>query len=164
QMDEAALERLRGIARKTYIENGKPRPYLNEEELRALSVRRGNLTPEEIGVMRQHALWTKKILAEMPFKGHLKNVPMYAGQHHERLNGTGYPDGLAAADIPLPSRILAVADVFEALTAKDRSYKKETNLMEVFALLRRAAQNGELDSDVVELLIEDKVFERLDDV
>jgi len=158
-LDPKTLERLRSIARKTYLEKEVTKPYLTEEELTHLSVRRGNLTEEEISLMREHIIWTKKMLREIPFKGRLKNVPVYASQHHERLNGTGYPDGLTAKDLPLQSRILAVADVFEALTAADRSYKKSMSLEEAFAIMRNAATKGELDKDVVELLIEDRVYE-----
>ena len=158
-LDPKTIERLHSIAQKTYIEDGEAKPFLTVEELSHLSVRRGNLTDDELCLMREHIVWTKKMLGEIPFKGRLKNVPVYASQHHERLNGTGYPDGLTAKDLPLQSRILAVADVFEALTAADRSYKKPMSLEESFAILRKAAGKGELDKDVVELLIEDRVYE-----
>ena len=158
-LDPKTIERLHSIAQKTYFEDGEAKPYLTVEELTHLSVRRGNLTHDELCLMREHIIWTKKMLGEIPFKGRLKNVPVYASQHHERLNGTGYPDGLTAKDLPLQSRILAVADVFEALTAADRSYKKPMSLEEAFAILRKAAGKGELDKDVVELLIEDRVYE-----
>jgi HD-GYP domain-containing protein (c-di-GMP phosphodiesterase class II) len=158
-LDPRTIERLHSLAQKTYIEDGEAKPYLTVEELTHLSVRRGNLTDDELCLMREHIIWTKKMLGEIPFKGRLKNVPVYASQHHERLNGTGYPDGLTDKDLPLQSRILAVADVFEALTAADRSYKKPMSLEEAFAILRKAAGKGELDKDVVELLIEDRVYE-----
>ena len=86
--------------------------------------------------MRNHIVWTKRILAQIPFPDHLINVPLYAAQHHEKLNGTGYPDGKQARDIPLQSRILAVADQYEALTSGDRSYKKSLSHEETMKLMR----------------------------
>ncbi|HPB30178.1 MAG TPA: HD domain-containing phosphohydrolase [Candidatus Sumerlaeota bacterium] len=147
------LARLKEISKKTYIEDGRERPLLSRNEVHHLTIRHGNLTAEEITVMRGHILWTNRMLREIPFRGHLKNVPLYAGQHHEKLDGSGYPDGLTAKDIPLPSRILAVADIYEALTAKDRSYKKELSEDEMLGILNSAAARGELDRDITDLLI-----------
>ena len=162
-MEDELLAKLLQIARKIYNEEGVEKPYITEGEVYHLSVRRGNLTEEEIGIMRSHINWTKKMLAQMPFSRHLKNVPLYAGQHHEKLNGTGYPEGLTAKNIPLQSRILAVADLYEALTAKDRPYKKQMPTEKVLDLLKNAATKGELDPDVVDLLIHGKVHEKFEE-
>ena len=122
-MEDEKLERLNQIARKTYLDKGQEKPYLTEDEVHNLSIRRGSLTQEEMQIMRDHVVWTIKMLAEVPFTKHLTNVPLYAGQHHEKLDGKGYPYGLKAGDLPLQSRILALADFYEALSAKDRPYK-----------------------------------------
>jgi len=161
-MDDSLIKRLHDIAEKKYPEDGGKFPCITGDEEYHLSVQRGNLTESEIAVMRDHIVWTKKMLAQIPFSRHLKNVPLYAGQHHEKLNGTGYPEGLTASSIPLKSRILAVADMYEALTSKDRSYKKPMNMDQVLEIFHRAVEKGELDPDVVDLVIKDRVYERFE--
>jgi len=161
-LDDEKLARLGQIAQKTFEFESETHARLTENELYNLSIRKGSLTSEEIQVMKDHVVETRKMLSQIPFKGHLKNVPLYAAQHHEKLNGTGYPDGLHEQDIPIQSRILAVADFYEALVAKDRPYKKPMPLEVAFSILRKAAQNGEIDSDILDILIEDKVYERLE--
>ena len=162
KMPEDMKQKLHEIAERTYRINGKNVRLLTEEELSHLSVQRGNLTREEINIMKNHILWTKKMLGEIPFSRHLKNVPLYAGQHHEKLNGTGYPEGAKGDEIPLHSRILAVADMYEALTASDRSYKKSMSDELMLRVMKKAAENGELDPRIVALLTEDHVHEQFE--
>ncbi|GAB4271091.1 MAG: HD family phosphohydrolase [Deferrisomatales bacterium] len=161
-LEDAALERLRSIARKTYRDGGRDRPYLTDDEVRHLSIRRGSLTPEEMAAMREHVAWTARMLEQIPFSKHLSNVPRFAAHHHERLNGTGYPQGLTARDLPLQSRILAVADFYEALSAKDRPYKRPMDRDTVLAILRKAAAAGEIDGDILELAVREGVFDRFE--
>jgi HD-GYP domain-containing protein (c-di-GMP phosphodiesterase class II) len=163
-MDEKLEESLERIAAKTYRRDGIELPYLTADEARNLSVRRGSLTPAEVGIMRDHVKVTAQILDEVPFAAsrRWKNVPLYARQHHEKLNGEGYPEGLSAEAIPLPSRILAVADFYEALSAKDRPYKKPMSRETIYGILRAASSRGELDGDVVELAINGGIFEQFE--
>jgi HD-GYP domain-containing protein (c-di-GMP phosphodiesterase class II) len=116
--------------------------------------------------MRQHVVDTAKILAEVPFDktGKLRNVPVYAAQHHEKLNGTGYPGGIAERDLPLQSRILAVADFYEALSAKDRPYKKPMPPEVIYRIMKSCGEQGELDPKIVDLLFEKKVHEKFEEL
>lgn len=103
--------------------------------------------------MRDHVSVTMRLLDQIPFPNKLKGVPRCAGGHHERLNGKGYPLGLTADDLPLQTRMLAIADVYEALTADDRSYKRPRTHDEAVRILRFMVQDGELDGDLVELFV-----------
>lgn len=161
-LDDEKLARLSQIAQKSYHLEEETHSRLTENELYNLSIRKGSLTSEEIQTMKNHVVETRNMLSQIPFKGHLKNVPLYAAQHHEKLNGTGYPDGLKAEDIPIQSRILAVADFYEALVAKDRPYKKAMPLEVAFSILRKAAEGDEIDGDILDVLIEDKVYEKFE--
>jgi hypothetical protein len=161
-MEDDKLRRLQAIAARSYDESGEVRPVLNEDEVYNLSIRKGSLTPEQFKIMRDHVVMTQRMLAEVPFTRHLKNVPLYASQHHEKLNGQGYPDGLKGDKIPLQSRILAVADFYEALSAKDRPYKKPMPEETILKILQSAADNGEIDADVLKLLTEQKIHRRFE--
>ena len=161
-LDDEAVERLQATARRTYLLDGEETRCLTDEELRQLSVRKGTLTDEEMQIMRDHVLWTSRMLGEVPFTPPLRNVPTFAGQHHERLDGKGYPAGLAAADIPLQSRILAIADFYEALSAKDRPYKKPMPVETILTILRKSAEAGEIDGNILELMIREGLHERFE--
>ncbi|MFH1008571.1 MAG: HD domain-containing phosphohydrolase [Candidatus Latescibacterota bacterium] len=160
-MKDEYLERLQQIAQKTFLENGETTPYLTEDELENLSIRKGSLTPKQIGIIRNHAAVTLKMLEQIPFTKKLKNVPRFAGAHHEMLDGSGYPLGIAGDQLPLQSRILAVADVFEALSARDRPYKKAKTVEETMRILGFMVKDGHLDPDVVDLLIKEKVYNKV---
>lgn len=161
-MDDAQVKKLKSVAEKTYEDANVELPYLTEDELKNLSIRRGTLTDEEMSVMRDHVVQTKRMLKQIPFADHLKNVCLYASQHHEKLDGKGYPDGLKAGQIPLQSRILAIADLYEALSAKDRPYKKPMNLETILLILQRCASGGEIDRDLLNLLINEKIYKILE--
>jgi len=123
-------------------------------------VRKGTLTDEERAIINQHIVQTIVMLESLPFPRHLRRVPEYAGTHHETLTGSGYPRGLTAADLSIPARIMAVADVFEALTAADRPYKKAKTLSEAVDILARMADDRAIDPDVFELFLESGVYRR----
>ncbi|RMF94219.1 MAG: GAF domain-containing protein [Nitrospinota bacterium] len=160
-LEDADLQRLQAIAAKTYqAPSGEQKPYLTASEYANLSIRRGNLTEEELQHMRSHVLHTKDMLSKIPFTKNLRNVPLYAGAHHEMLDGSGYPEGLKGEQIPLQARILAVVDVYEALTAPDRPYKKPMPAEQALQVLRSEAGRGRLDKDLVELFIEERVYEK----
>jgi HD-GYP domain-containing protein (c-di-GMP phosphodiesterase class II)/DNA-binding response OmpR family regulator len=134
-----------------------PEHLYNRGELYNLSVRRGTLTPEERYKISEHMVHTVMMLEQMPFPKHLRRVPEYAGTHHERMDGTGYPRQLGAAQLSVPSRIMAIADVFEALTAADRPYKKPKKLSEALRVLQRMA-GAHIDSDVFNLFLRSGVY------
>lgn len=161
-LPDEKIERLKEIASKTYLdEDGQEKPLLTEDELKNLSVRKGSITWEELQVVRHHVVVTQKMLDKIPFTKRLKNVPLYAGQHHEMLDGSGYPLGLKEDQLPLQSRILAIADIFDALSARDRPYKKAFPLEAVINILRKDASNGKLDPYLVQLFIEHRIWERV---
>jgi HD-GYP domain-containing protein (c-di-GMP phosphodiesterase class II) len=152
-MNEQALERLRRIAGKTYEREGRTLPYLSEDELKNLSIRRGTLTEEERGIIRNHAVVTHKMLSALPFPRHLARVPEFASHHHEKMDGSGYPFGLKGEQLSLQARIMAVADIFEALTAPDRPYKQPMSLSLAVKILGDLKKQGHIDPDVHDLLV-----------
>lgn len=134
-----------------------PQHLYNLGELHNLGVRRGTLTAEERYKINEHMVHTIMMLERMPFPKELRRVPEYAGTHHERMDGQGYPRGLRAAELSVPSRIMAVADVFEALTAADRPYKKAKTLSEALTVLRGMA-GDHVDPHVFNLFLSSGVF------
>ncbi len=154
-------EYLDSIAEKKYIDSsGKSYKYLTEDEHLSLSVRKGNLTDRERKEIQGHILGTKKLLSKLPFPDKLKNVPFYASSHHEWMNGKGYPNGLKGDEIPLPARIMCVADVWDAVTAQDRPYKPPTPIDKACEILKNGAKFGEFDKDVVDLFLSERVWEK----
>jgi HD-GYP domain-containing protein (c-di-GMP phosphodiesterase class II) len=125
---------------------------LTENEVYNLSIRKGTLTYEERQVMNNHAAVSIKMLSQLPFSKNLQRVPEYAGGHHEKLNGEGYPLKLKADQLPLQARILAVADIFEALTASDRPYRKPMPLSQALKIMGFMVKDGELDVQIVDLV------------
>lgn len=156
-----ANERLAAIAAKKvklppdFLEE----PLLTEEEQACLATARGNLTPAEYREIQDHARRTLEILSKLPFKGHLAQVPRLAAAHHERLDGSGYPFGLQGAELSYPARILALVDMFDALTSSDRPYRTSCGLARALAILEEEAAQGRLDPDLVALFIRERVYE-----
>ncbi len=134
-----------------------PEHLYNRGELYNLSVRRGTLTREERYKINEHMVHTVTMLEQMPFPKHLRRVPEYAGTHHERMDGKGYPRRLAADDLSVPSRIMAVADIFEALTASDRPYKTPKKLSEALKVLQGMA-GAHIDADIYNLFLRSGVY------
>lgn len=159
-MSDDKLDKISTIAAKKYSYNGEERNYLSEDELRNLSIRKGSLTDEERKKIENHVAMTKKMLEQLPFPKKLSNVPEYASGHHEKLDGTGYPCGLKAEELSLQARIMAVADIFEALTAKDRPYKEPMKLSQAVKILGFMKKDNHIDSDIYELFINNGLFKR----
>ena len=158
-LDDEILERLKEISEKTYIdEAGEQQPFLTEDELVNLSIRRGSITEKERKKMQDHAAVTLRMLKQIPFTKKLKNIPAFAGAHHEFINGKGYPLGLKGDEIPFEGKLMSVTDIAEALTASDRPYKKAMPLETVYRILRSMAEGGELDNSLVQLFIEQEVY------
>jgi hypothetical protein len=137
-----------------------PQHQANLGELYNLSIRRGTLTDEDRFIINDHIIQTIRILESLPFPQHLKDVARIAGGHHEKIDGTGYPMGLKGEDMPLTAKIIAVADVFEALTSTDRPYKKAKTLKEAIKIMSFMAKEGHLDQDVFELFLTSGVYQR----
>lgn len=137
-----------------------PEHMYNFGELYNLSISRGTLTPEERFKINEHIIQTIAMLDNLPLPKHLKRVPEYAGTHHETLIGTGYPRQLNAAQLSIPARIMAIADIFEALTAADRPYKKAKSLSESVSILSIFKKDKHIDGDLFDLLLTSGVYKR----
>jgi len=163
-LKDSDISRLEEIYNKKYIDlEGEKRNYLTEFEFENLSVKKGNLTKNEIEEIQSHVTHTENIVNNIPFTGHLKRVPIFAAGHHEMLDGSGYTKHIKAKDIPIQARIITISDIYEALIAKDRPYKKSLDPIKSLAILKEEAQNGKLDKELVRIFIEKKVYETQED-
>ncbi len=154
---DATIARLDAIAQLAIETANGNEPMISPDELYNLHIRKGNLTNEERKIIENHALMTIKILEKLPFPKKIKNVPYIAGAHHEKLSGRGYPLGLKGDQINLQARVMALADIFEALTARDRPYKQPKKLSECIKILGFMMKDMELDTDVVQFFIDNKM-------
>ncbi|MDY6843559.1 MAG: HD domain-containing phosphohydrolase [Thermodesulfobacteriota bacterium] len=158
-LSDGILKKLDEIMVKKFFDGeGNEVHLLTSSEFKSLSVKHGNLTHEEYDHIQSHVIHTKNILSKIPFAGNLKNVPFYAASHHEMLDGSGYSDGLHGDELPVQSRILAIADVYDALTAFDRPYKKALGNEEAIDILKQEARNGKLDPHIVDIFIYDTLY------
>jgi HD-GYP domain-containing protein (c-di-GMP phosphodiesterase class II)/ribonuclease BN (tRNA processing enzyme) len=156
--DEHKINRLKEIADWHITINGETIPILSEDELHNLSVQKGTLTPSERDVIKHHADVSIEFLNSIQFPRKYSRVPEIAGNHHEKINGTGYPHGLKGDEISFEARILAVADIFEALTASDRPYKQPNTLSEAMTILHTMAQKGDIDSGICKIFYESGAY------
>jgi HD-GYP domain-containing protein (c-di-GMP phosphodiesterase class II) len=152
------VKRIKEIGKREYLLNGKKMPLLTENEISNLIIRQGTLNDEERNIINNHAMVGYKMLSQLPFPKKLRHVPTYAVAHHEKLDGTGYPLGLKADQLSLQSRIIAIADIFEALTAKDRPYKKEKTLSETLKIMGYMVKDKHIDPDLFDLFIKEKIY------
>jgi HD-GYP domain-containing protein (c-di-GMP phosphodiesterase class II) len=157
---QEVLERLEQLAYTN--SDGQKAFVITYEERDALSIRKGSLTRDEYKEIQRHSQFSYDFLKQIPWTDSMAQVPSIAYGHHEKLNGTGYPRGLKAADIALPVRIMTIADIFDALTAADRPYKKSMPIERALAILSEEADSGALDSDLLQIFIEQKVYEKVD--
>jgi len=137
-----------------------PAQKFNLGEIYNLSIRRGTLTAEERYHINEHIVQTIQMLEALPFPKVLTRVPEYAGGHHERMDGKGYPRGLTREQMSVPARIMAIADIFEALTARDRPYKARKTLSECIGIMANMSREGHIDPDIFELFLTSGVFRR----
>lgn len=159
-MDSDKIQRINDIAKKTWRKCGKVVPRLTEDEVYNLTIKKGTLTDLEKMRIREHVRLTEVMLNELPFPKKLKNVPKYASAHHEKLNGKGYHHGLTANEISLQARIIAFADIFEALSASDRPYKKGKKASEIKKIMDKMAKDNSIDKDLVEFFFKSDIFHK----
>ncbi|NJK90145.1 MAG: HD domain-containing protein, partial [Myxococcales bacterium] len=160
-MTEADRARVSAIAARTWVDwTGTRQALLTEEEAQALRVPKGTLTPEERLTINGHMVQTVRMLESLPFPRNLRRVPEYACGHHEKMDGTGYPRGLFGGDMSVPARIMAVADVFEALTASDRPYKKGMSLAQAMRIMGKMKVENHLDPDVFDAFVSTGTYRR----
>jgi HD-GYP domain-containing protein (c-di-GMP phosphodiesterase class II) len=156
--------RIEAIARETFTTyGGVTRPLLTAQEVRCLSVTKGSLTPSEIDEIRSHVTHTFEFLSQIPWGKQFRRVAEIAGSHHERLNGTGYPKRLRAEEIPLQSKMMSIADIFDALTASDRPYKRAVPVEKALDILGFEVKDQHVDGDLVKIFIDARVWESLTD-
>ena len=146
------------ISKQKIFYNGDYVNILSKEEVDFLTLERGTLSNSEKQVMDDHVSLTYELLDKLPYPNHLKQVPFYAGCHHEKINGEGYPNGYKGDQLPIQARIIALADVFEGLTAPDRPYKEGYKLSKAMNILRGMTLDNEIDKNIFNLFIQQKVY------
>ncbi|MCI5050049.1 MAG: GAF domain-containing protein [Rickettsiales bacterium] len=159
-LDDDDLARIESLATIEWQLQDQTHKLINDDELYNLSLRRGTINPDERQIMNDHMVHTVNILESMPWPKHLRRVPEYACGHHEKMDGTGYPRGVFAGTMSIPARMMAIADVFEALTAADRPYKPAKTLSEAMAIIAKFKANNHLDPDAVNFFVSSGVYRR----
>ncbi|MFB2895968.1 HD domain-containing phosphohydrolase [Aerosakkonemataceae cyanobacterium BLCC-F50] len=161
-LSEEALIELTELSEYKYRDiDGQLKPLVSLEEMEQLMIPRGNLTPEERKAIEAHVIHTYKFLEQIPWTKDLRQVPLIAAGHHEKLDGSGYPQGLETGEIPLQTQILTIADIYDALTASDRPYKRKLPVETTLQILKQEAHKGKLNTDLVELFHQRQVFQIL---
>jgi HD-GYP domain-containing protein (c-di-GMP phosphodiesterase class II) len=156
------FQKIESIAKETYVDlRGEVRALLDDDEVACLKVSKGSLTSQEFDEIRSHVSHTFRFLSQIPWGKSLVRVPIIAGAHHERLNGTGYPNRLRAEEIPLQSKMMSIADIYDALTASDRPYKKAVPVERALDILDYSVKDGHLDSDLVRIFKDARIWERV---
>jgi response regulator RpfG family c-di-GMP phosphodiesterase len=158
---DGAFERLAAIAAVSFEDvDGTSRPLLDDDEVRLLSLRKGSLSEDERREIESHVVHSYRFLSQIPWTREIRRIPEIAVSHHEKLNGTGYPNRLAGDAIPLQTRMMTIADIFDALAAVDRPYKKAVPIDRALEILAAAVEDGELDGPLFNLFVTSRVFER----
>jgi HD-GYP domain-containing protein (c-di-GMP phosphodiesterase class II) len=161
-MQEADVQRVRAIGTQNTWRNtdGLETEFLSADEIENLSIRGGTLTAAERDVINYHIVATIKMLEQLPWPKHLKNVPEYAGGHHERMDGKGYPKGLTREQMSVQARVMGIADIFEALTARDRPYKQGMKLSQAMGIMHKFRMGGHIDPDLFDVFVNEQVYLR----
>lgn len=159
-MDEQDQQRVTDIAQRCWLNpDGDEMPLLNPEEIYNLQIQRGTLTAEERTIINNHMVATINMLEALPFPKHLQRVPEYAGGHHEKMDGTGYPKGLRRDEMSVPARVMAIADIFEALSARDRPYKQGKTLTECLRILGFMCKDNHIDPSIFDVFVKKKIYQ-----
>ena len=158
------MKSLQEINRRTYLDfDGVERALLRDDELRFLMIRKGNLDDQERREIESHVTHTFRFLEQIPWTRELKGIPTIAYAHHEKLNGRGYPRRVKAEEIPVQTRMMTISDIFDALAASDRPYKKAVSVERALEILEFSVKDGELDSNLFELFRTAKVYQHWKD-
>lgn len=159
-MQEADVQRVRSIGTGNTWRNldGMETDFLSADEMENLCIRGGTLTAAERNIINYHIVATNKMLEQLPWPRHLRNVPEYAGGHHERMDGKGYPKGLTRDQMSVQARVMGIADIFEALTASDRPYKRGMKLSQAMDIMHKLRSSGHIDSDLFDVFVQEKVY------
>ncbi len=151
------------LGQRVYVDAcGHAQPLLTPDEVISLQVTKGSLHDKELEEIRSHVVHTKNFLSKIPWGKNFDRIPEIAGAHHERLNGKGYPDGRTAEDIPPASKIMTIADIYDALTARDRPYKKAMPMQRALDILGYEVKDGHVDRELVRIFTEAEVYKRVE--
>jgi hypothetical protein len=161
-LKESALQRVREISAGRVWRNpeGTEADFLSADELENLCIRGGTLTLAERGTINHHIVATIRMLEQLPWPKHLKNVPEFAGGHHERMDGKGYPRGLKRDQLSVQARVMGIADIFEALMATDRPYKPGMKLSQAIGIMEKFKANGHIDPDLFDIFVQQGIYRR----
>jgi response regulator RpfG family c-di-GMP phosphodiesterase len=160
-LEQSQSRKLQEIANQFFVDpQGIERPYLNADEFRLLSIPKGSLDDAERRQIESHVIHTFNFLSQIPWTRELRQVPEIARAHHEKLNGTGYPYKLKSDEIPLPTKMMTICDIFDALTAADRPYKRAVPTDRALGILEDCVRADEIDPELFRLFREARVFER----
>ncbi|MCZ6723491.1 MAG: GAF domain-containing protein [Gammaproteobacteria bacterium] len=158
-MDDEDITQITELAARQWTDlEGQDKPLITADELKNLTIRRGTLNDKERKIINYHVVATIKMLESLPFPKDLQNVPEYAGGHHEKMDGTGYPKGLRRDEMSVQARLMAIADIYEALTASDRPYKKGKKLSECIKIMGFMKKDNHIDPDIFDIFIKNKVY------
>ncbi len=153
-------DKIKKIAQQTWINfNGDEQPLLTEEEVYNLNITKGTLISEERDIINNHMSVTIDMLSSLPFPKKLRNVPEYAGGHHERFDGSGFPNALTGDQMSIPAKMMSIADIFEALTSKERPYKKPMKISQSLSILKQMSKTGHIDPELFKLFLRSKIWE-----
>ncbi|HET9685370.1 MAG TPA: HD domain-containing phosphohydrolase [Gemmatimonadaceae bacterium] len=159
-LPEGSFDALHRIRERTYVDfEGRVRPLLEDHELQFLMIRQGNLDDEERREIESHVTHTYRFLEQIPWTHELRAIPQIAYGHHEKLNGRGYPNALDGSAIPVQTRMMTISDIYDALTATDRPYKRAVSSDNALDILRMEARDGMLDRDLLDAFIGARVFD-----
>ena len=160
-MNDDDIQHIYEIATRQWVgPDGREQNLLSENEIMNLIIGRGTLTLRERQIINNHISMTIKMLESLPYPKHLRNVPEYAGGHHEKIDGTGYPRGLTRDQMSVPARMMVIADIFEALTAGDRPYKKGMKLSQALTILGRLKVGRHIDPDLFDVFMDQKIYQQ----
>ncbi|MDP2627915.1 MAG: HD domain-containing phosphohydrolase, partial [Candidatus Rokubacteria bacterium] len=160
-MAEDTASRIKHLALTSFVDHlGESQTVITPDEARMLSIARGSLTPEEFQQIQSHVVHTFQFLSQIPWTRELRLVPEIARSHHEKMNGTGYPNRITNGEIPIQSRMMTISDIFDALTASDRPYKSAVPVPKALDILGFERKSGALDPDLLELFVTLKPWER----
>jgi hypothetical protein len=159
-MEQNLQERVQSIGEQQVHLYGTDQNFLSNEEIANLNIPKGTLLPEEREIINDHIVITIEMLEQLPYPKHLKNVPEFAGGHHEKMDGTGYPKGLKANQMSTQAKIMAIADIYEALTAADRPYKDGKKLSNAMRIMGFMKNDYHIDVDLFEIFVKSGVYKK----
>jgi len=159
-MEADDQERVADIGKYKWNLKGKKINFLDKTDIRNLQIPKGTLLPEEREIINDHIVITIDMLEKLPYPKNLRNVPEFAGGHHEKLDGTGYPKGLKEEEMSTQAKIMAIADIYEALTAEDRPYKDGKKLSQAMRIMGYMKNDYHIDKDLFEIFVKSGVYKQ----